>query len=140
MKTLLLRFGLGGLLILAACGGQEIGTGGVSSSGAVGSSGSGGSAGASNDGGPQRPEAGTEACDDNAHCVLCSDDRWHCGPIVFDQCPAGAMPGEPCTPLSSNCYSCTSPPTGNTLTCVRNGSGDAGDVWTSDMTLLRCAL
>ncbi len=55
------------------------------------------------------PQAGTLACEGQdpdadvpSHCLLCTDDRWHCGRTpdagaVFCQCPASTQKGGACT-------------------------------------------
>ncbi len=132
--------------LASACGGKSVvvpdsGGGSAGSGGAAGSGGSGGMGGAGGSGGTGGtggtagaggsphdaglPNPDSSACvmqpadGAEAPCVLCSDDNWHCGALVYPTCPSGAEAGAPCAITSPpmQCVQCDGP-MGNELSCM----------------------
>lgn len=84
-----------------AGGGPEAGAGGSSATGGSsasgGSPGNGGSAGSPIDSG--LPEVDSSACVmDNGGCVLCDDNKLHCGLLTLPPCPPGLDSDASCAP------------------------------------------
>jgi hypothetical protein len=60
-------------------------------------------------------------------CILCSDDKWHCGgggTVAFPSCPPGIKNGATCHG-GETCFSCDSDNSGAQFSCLN-------DVWAED--------
>jgi hypothetical protein len=116
------------LLAVVACGGKALGVEDGGTGG--GSGGSGSSAGAGEGGGGAPNDAAlpfpdSSQCDMQpatgapAPCVLCSDEKWHCGSGAFISCPSGAAKGAACTINGGDsCVACNGAGTGAMFTCI----------------------
>jgi hypothetical protein len=68
-----------------------------------------------------QPESGAPA-----ECVLCSDDKWHCGSFIFEPCAPGVAKGDPCSPPGALCLDCYSDARAPVFQCY----GLSPHVWT----------
>jgi hypothetical protein len=150
------KIGTGVALVIGAlalgCGGKSLQVGGDGGGGGSGGSGGGGmddSGGdldsaskdvtvASDSGTPTDtglPSPDSPQCDIQdtggaaAPCILCSDEKWHCGSIVYEQCPPSAVRGGKCTSPGEQCINCWSDGGAEALTCyvMENGWGESSN-------------
>jgi hypothetical protein len=124
----------------AGSGGSNGGSGAGGSSGSGGGAGVGGNAGAGgsiNDSGASFPDVGSPQCETpGGTCVLCSDDKWHCGPVAYAPCPDGAALGSPCNRPNPSCLVCLSSGDAEELNCP-SMSGSISR-WRSNPFALHC--
>ena len=83
------------------------------------------------------PDPDSSRCDiqedsGNVVCVLCSDQKWHCGLQVLPQCLAGTKHKAPCSTFNEQCFtSCVSAAdgasSGDWYTC------EPGHFWSTPM-------